>query len=328
MQLSIIIPVYKVEKYIRGTLKSIYDQQCDENLFELIVVNDGTPDASMTIVTEFANSHTNLLIVNQENQGLSSARNAGLKIAQGEYVWFIDSDDTITEQSIEKVIGYAEQSKADVLGFCISKVKELNGDSEMELAIWDRQRRSLLDCPVDKKQVIFYLHTGIVQRYVFRREFLSHNGLDFYRGILHEDQEFLPRTFCLAKSFYISSFVSYRYLIRSSGSIMSHISIRSLYDMLTIVHSHETFLRERTKEKDATQSAYMNGCIFSQTYWLLAFKTVMFQDEQKEFMCKHYAEIRVKCLMAGWKSLKGYFKLTRIIRLMMVFFIPHHLVKK
>ena len=74
-------------------------------------------------------------------------------------------------------------------------------------------------------------------------------------------------------------------------------------------------------------NAYINGCIFNHTYWLLSFKTVTFRDEQKEFMRDHYVEIRRKCLTAGWKSLKGNFRLTRAIRLLMVFLIPHHLIK-
>ena len=137
MQLSIIIPVYKVEKYIRDTLQSIYRQQYDENLFEVIVINDGTPDDSMRIVAEFTNKHANLHIINQKNQGLSCARNAGLKIAQGEYVWFVDSDDTVTEESIGKVIECIERSKADVIGFSILKVSEANRVSEVESAIWN-----------------------------------------------------------------------------------------------------------------------------------------------------------------------------------------------
>lgn len=327
MQLSIIIPVYKVEKYIRDTLSSVYNQNVDANLFEVIVVNDGTPDDSMCIVAEFAAKHANLHIISQENQGLSCARNAGLQMARGAYVWFVDSDDTIAERSIEKVMECVERSKADVVGFCIRKIEESAGNSEKESAIWNRRYRSLQDCLINTKQVVFYLHTGIVQRYVFRREFLFHNGLSFHPGILYEDQEFLPRVFCLAGSFYISSFVSYRYLLRSSGSIMSQFSLRSLYDTLAIVHSYETFLREEIKEDDFMLSAYIHGCIFMHTYWLLSFKAVTFKDEQKVFMHDHYDEIREKCLTAGWASLKGDFRLTRVVRLMMVLLFPHHLIK-
>lgn len=84
VNLSIIIPVYKVEKYIRKTLESILNQQYDDNVVEVIVVNDGTPDNSMTIVNEFKVRINNLIIVNQDNKGLSGARNTGLAKAKGE----------------------------------------------------------------------------------------------------------------------------------------------------------------------------------------------------------------------------------------------------
>lgn len=327
MRLSIIIPVYKVEKYIRDTLQSIYRQQYDENLFEVIVVNDGTPDDSMCIVAEFTNKHVNLHIVNQKNQGLSCARNAGLKIAKGEYVWFVDSDDTVTEGSIGKVIECAEKSKADVMGFSMLKVSEANKVSEVESAIWNEHCRFSSNQIVCDKSILFSLHTGAAVRYVYRRAFLQINHLCFHPGILYEDREFLPRVFSFAKSFYISSFVSYRYLLRSSGSIMSQFSLRSLRDKLTIVHSHEIFLCTKISKKDFLLSAYINGCIFTHTYWLLSFKAVTFRNEQKEFMRDHYVEIQRKCLTAGWKSLKGNFRLTRAVRLLMVFLIPHHLIK-
>lgn len=198
MQLSIIIPVYKVEKYIRDTLQSIYRQQYDENLFEVIVINDGTPDDSMRIVAEFTNKHANLHIINQKNQGLSCARNAGLKIAQGEYVWFVDSDDTVTEESIGKVIECIERSKADVIGFSILKVSEANRVSEVESAIWNEHCRFSSNQIVCDKSILFSLHTGAAVRYVYRRAFLQMNHLRFYPGILYEDQEFLPRVFSLA----------------------------------------------------------------------------------------------------------------------------------
>ena len=104
MYLSIIIPIYKVEKYIRYTLDSIYNQNANEKSFEVICVNDGTPDNSMNIVEEFKILYNNLHIINQKNEGLSCARNAGLKIAKGDYIWFVDSDDTLEVQSISKVI--------------------------------------------------------------------------------------------------------------------------------------------------------------------------------------------------------------------------------
>ena len=88
MLLSIIIPVYNVEHYIKTTLQSVFNQNIDETSYEVIVINDGTPDNSMSIVTEFSKKHKNLSIISQDNQGLSCARNAGLQRAKGDYVWF------------------------------------------------------------------------------------------------------------------------------------------------------------------------------------------------------------------------------------------------
>ncbi len=103
MKLSLIIPIYNVEPFIDQCLGSIYCQHWDEGQFEVVAVNDGTPDKSMDIVQRYAEEHSNLHIVNQTNQGLSVARNTGLSHACGEYVWFIDSDDWLTANALQVV---------------------------------------------------------------------------------------------------------------------------------------------------------------------------------------------------------------------------------
>ena len=92
--LSIIIPVYNVEKYIHRCLTSCC-KQSDASLdeYEIIIINDGTPDNSMDVVYNIAKKYSNIVIFNQKNKGLSAARNQGLEIAKGEYVQFLDSDD-------------------------------------------------------------------------------------------------------------------------------------------------------------------------------------------------------------------------------------------
>ena len=101
-RLSIIIPIYNVEAYVAETLKSVFEMNDPKDLFEVIVVNDGTKDGSMDIVRQYAD-RPNLIIVEQENQGLSAARMKGLSMATGEYVWFIDSDDSLFTNAVIKV---------------------------------------------------------------------------------------------------------------------------------------------------------------------------------------------------------------------------------
>ena len=91
MKLSLIIPVYNVEQYISRCLQScLYQPHVTADDYELVIVNDGTRDDSMAIVEEQTKGLPNVTIINQHNQGLSMARNAGLRAAQGEYIWFID----------------------------------------------------------------------------------------------------------------------------------------------------------------------------------------------------------------------------------------------
>ena len=97
MKLSIIVPVYNVEKYIEKCLNSLCNPEIEK---EIIIVNDGSTDSSLKIVEEFKKNHDkeNIIIISQENKGLSEARNTGLRKAKGEYVSFIDSDDFVNNK--------------------------------------------------------------------------------------------------------------------------------------------------------------------------------------------------------------------------------------
>lgn len=97
---SIIIPVYNVEAYIRRCLESIFSQELSSNLYEVIVVNDGTQDNSMAIIEEFKMHYSNLIIYSQDNQGVSVARNKGIELSVGEYLLFVDPDDAIVQHSL------------------------------------------------------------------------------------------------------------------------------------------------------------------------------------------------------------------------------------
>ena len=114
MTLSIIIPVYKVEKYLRKCLDSCLHQNISKEDYEIICVNDGSPDNSAQILDEYAAKHPNIRVVTQTNQGLSMARNNGLAVAQGDYVWFIDSDDWIEENCLAGICS-ALKSNPDLL---------------------------------------------------------------------------------------------------------------------------------------------------------------------------------------------------------------------
>lgn len=115
MKLSIIIPVYKVEEYVENCLKSIVAQDIPTDDYEIIVINDGSPDNSKEIILEFQKHQPNLRFIDQENQGVSVARNRGLDVAKGDYILFVDPDDTIEENSLGTILQHANEKSIDVM---------------------------------------------------------------------------------------------------------------------------------------------------------------------------------------------------------------------
>lgn len=289
MLLSIIVPIYNVEKYIRGTLESIYYQKFAENNFEVICINDGTPDNPMGIVNDFASRHENLHILNQKNQGLSCARNAGLRIAKGDYIWFVDSDDKIAEHSLtelEKIV--LKDTNSDILGFDICKIQENTKSESTEKIVLRKENNCLYGQCVNVNQLIHKTHIAPVQRFVFRKAFLDKYHLDFYPKILHEDKEFMVRALFLAEKIILVDYSPYYYLVRSSGSIMSSIDMQSIYSKMTIIDSFRTFKSNYTKS--VASKIYFNDNIYLQVLDILSHKIA--SSEYREIIKKNSWQFR------------------------------------
>lgn len=117
VKLSYVVPVYNVEAYVRSCLKSLYAQGLSEDEFEVVCVNDGSTDTSLQILEDFQRDHGNMTIKTIPNGGLSNARNTGVGIARGEYIFFIDSDDYIAENTVKPLLELAMEKQTDMLYF-------------------------------------------------------------------------------------------------------------------------------------------------------------------------------------------------------------------
>lgn len=115
MRLSIIIPAYKVENYIEKCIRSLEDQNLAQSDYEIIITNDGSPDSSQEIVEKLQQEFSNIILINQENQGVSMARNAAIAVAKGNYLMPIDPDDFILPNTLSAILKKAELQDLDVL---------------------------------------------------------------------------------------------------------------------------------------------------------------------------------------------------------------------
>ena len=199
LRLSVIVPVYNVEKYIRPCIESIYKQGLDEDSFEVIIINDGTKDRSMEVIADIINSHSNITVINQENQGLSVARNNGISLAKGEYIIMPDSDDLLIENSLKPLLDKAIETKADLV---VADFLKMNDE---EIEGFKNNPPQPIESPVFIEKSGFQLfmedtmpNEYYVWRTLFRRLFLIEKSITFYPGITFQDVPFTQECYLRA----------------------------------------------------------------------------------------------------------------------------------
>lgn len=196
IRLSIIIPFYNVEQYIAQCLDSVYNQDIPEDEYEVICVDDCSPDNSIRIVEQYAKKHSNLAIVrNAFNRKLGGARNAGMEFAHGNYVWFVDSDDIVETDSFAKLLDLVESMDLDLLHFnytCYPQ-DELpkRRPSETEVMIGADMFFS--------SNFIWYHDLVTAWRKLYKREFLLANKIQFAEHIMFEDNDYAIIVFAYAQ---------------------------------------------------------------------------------------------------------------------------------
>lgn len=215
MKFSLIIPIYNVEKYIEQCLTSILEQSY-KNL-EIILVNDGTKDNSMKVIEKYL-SDSRIKVINKENGGLSSARNAGLEIATGEYISFVDSDDWLDKDLYKMLCSKIENE--DIILFEYLSISDTQESEELEL----RKRNHLKkqkEIFGDEEERFFKKVSWSCWTKLYRREFIERNSFRFIEGIIYEDINWEIETIYFAKKIKYIPFLGYYYRISRKDSIMN-----------------------------------------------------------------------------------------------------------
>ncbi|MBR2373031.1 MAG: glycosyltransferase [Lentisphaeria bacterium] len=238
--ISIIIPVYGVEEYIDRCARSLFEQTMKEGI-EFVFVNDCTEDQSIDILEkilmEYPHRQNQIKIINHEiNRGLGETRNTGLINAQGAYVWFVDSDDSIVPEAAAELLELCGCRDIDVLYFHADKMLPDMSHDDFGAPFSSDVIR--LD-EVLEKQIPLSACTAI-----FRKDFLLKNNLQFVPDLLHEDSDFSFRLFVFNPRVMFSEKQYYCYDNSRGGSIINSKSFRLQSDNIRILKRCSDFLAE------------------------------------------------------------------------------------
>lgn len=236
MFLSIIIPAYNVQDYIEKCVLSCLNQNLPLSLYEVLIINDGSQDNTLPIAEELSKQYSNVKVISQKNQGLSSARNTGLKHATGEYVWFVDSDDYISSNILKKLYTILAEADLDILWLQWQRIDGQGNILPKERNWIQSQNPTITDGSYFLCHILgmcFYAWA-----FLFKRSFLKEHSLLFKEGIYYEDLEAIPFFIEKAKKIKYEPLMAYNYLQRK-GSILHSINPRLIESLLFIISQYE-----------------------------------------------------------------------------------------
>lgn len=230
-KLSIIIPVYNIENYIIGCLKSVEKQVADG--CEVIIINDGSTDNSEKLILDFIGNKSGYNYIKQDNKGLSEARNTGIRAAEGEYLLFLDGDDMLYNNSLSGLLN-------NFLSECVPEVIICRYVEEDDIT---GKRKDSPDFPKISVNNPFEFYDKFVNdsnnwlsawSCVIKRVFLQKNNLYFKKGLFHEDELWVIQVLSHVNKLFLCNYPIHVYRVNRRGSIMASVSYKHLRDKLYI----------------------------------------------------------------------------------------------
>lgn len=223
--ISVIVPVYNVEKYLKNCVDSLICQSYPN--LEIILVDDGSPDSCPEICDSFEKEHSNIRVIHKENGGLSSARNAGIDIARGEYIGFVDSDDTVFPDMYETLYDLIKDKNRAIA--CVSTVSV---DAEGNENTYLRHSDESINTEDYLIGLLMFYGDCSAWSKLFSREIF--HGKRFRDGRLNEDVLFMFESADKFDTVFFSSVIGYRYYMR--GGSISRAFGKAVHDMVTNAH--------------------------------------------------------------------------------------------
>ena len=300
--ISIVVPIYKVEDYLERCINSILNQSFEN--FELILVDDGSPDRCGEICDEYAKKDNRIKVIHKENGGLSDARNAGLDIARGIFVGFVDSDDFIHKDMYSILYKAILDSKCDVAQ---CKFKYFHKEDELEKNIINDGKYKIytnidaIEEMIDNKNLNVNVWNKLYKRELF-------DDIRFPKGKIHEDE------FVTYKIFYKANSISYvdkemYYYFSNDTGIMKNLNINSKFNWIEAVEERNEFLLIHDEEALFNKSnLYLFFNLIKIRYDIKTSNKLQNKSEKLDLVNK-----KIKHLLKEIHDKSGYSKLNKIV---------------
>lgn len=287
--ISVIIPVYNVKAYVKDCLDSIVNQTTPFD--EIIIVNDGSADGSEIICREYRDAHPGIILIEQENMGLSEARNNGIKKATGDYIIFVDSDDWVSEGLCETVKRALSLYDVDVVHYASKIIKEIQAKISREAyARKEMYANTAMDSFASMKELFPAHYQMSACMAAYRRLFLQRNKIGFIKDILYEDRFFSLRVITEAESVVYITDKLYVRRLRKSSICTSQASRKKVLDVLYGHRREWEYIRNSEKwkrEKSLTQYYALCGAVMAYQEDVSSKET---REQREEYLMAFFGE--------------------------------------
>lgn len=255
--LTVIIPVYNVEKYLKRCVESVIAQ--DWKNYEILLVDDGSTDHSPQICDDYVKAYDFISVIHKENGGLSEARNTGISLAKGEYVYFPDSDDWLEPQTFAELGEMLESREFEIVSFNREFVK-----GEEEIIQSEPKVTQVFNGKDAFVQMLKHRYiTGFANDKIYRKSLFMDHDILFPRGKYYEDLGTNYKLFLSAKKVYATNQKYYHYLIDNPDSITQSWNEKKFRDMFGFYKEvfYSDFVRSRLNQEELriSQLYYVNG---------------------------------------------------------------------
>ncbi|KZZ58211.1 hypothetical protein A3762_08270 [Oleiphilus sp. HI0125] len=245
--LSVIIPVYNTQQFLSRCFDSLIPSLISSHFkSEVIVVNDGSTDESLSEIAAYKDKYPQLLtVIDQKNGGLSAARNSGVSVARGRYIWFVDSDDLAESEGVPKILDLLSSVDADYFTINAARVDE-NNNICGGFSLSDHESSKVEEFDFSYPVMAGKFKKHMVWMRIYSREFIS--GLEFPLGITHEDIHFDIKVLSLKPRIYHTGILGYRHYFDNPDSITNNMNEKKFRSTLWVYQDLKKWIESRNED--------------------------------------------------------------------------------